>query len=329
MDVWQVLQGTVQQQRAWTFGLQEAAALPAPAATETDEGTLPAGPTRCPSMQPADAAAAPAAHAESTNVDLQSLVEPCVSSREPRSIKDGVNFISCSAGHQHSAAAAEGGFVFTWGSNDRSQLGCDTSTNQPVAVHILSPAAEASADQTRMCSTSGQRSKSNSTAAAGTSGDGSRSASTRAMLNKLDSLKQLGSTVKLPPSLMASLLQQRELELTEAREQQEQQALLLQELLQHPELGQQQQLAGKPPALEPGAAQATAHLAVLSGMHATPGNAQKQQQRQQQDETRPQALVVYQLHLGQAVRSVACGAHHTLAALASSGLVSKHSPLLR
>jgi hypothetical protein len=39
--------------------------------------------------------------------------------------------------------------------------------------------------------------------------------------------------------------------------------------------------------------------------------------------------VVYQLHLGQAVRSVACGAHHTLAALASSGLVSKHSPLLR
>jgi alpha-tubulin suppressor-like RCC1 family protein len=324
MDVWQVLQGTVQQQRAWTFGLQEPAALPAPAATEPDEAP-PAGQhdllKRSQSMQPADTAATAAGHAETASLDLQSLVEPCVSSREPRSIKDGVNFVSCSAGHQHSAAAAEGGYVFTWGSNDRGQLGCDTSANQPVAVHILTPAAQTSADKTRTCSTSGQRSNSNSTAAAGASGDGSVAASGRAMLTKLDSLKQLGSTVKLPPSLMSSLLQQRELEMAEAREQQEQQALLLQELLQHPELGQQQQLAGKPHAPEPGAAQAAAHMAVLSGIHTTPGSAH-QQQRQQQDETRPQALVVYQLHLGQAVRSVACGAHHTLAALALSGLVS-------
>jgi hypothetical protein len=140
------------------------------------------------------------------------------------------------------------------------------------------------------------------------------------MLHKLDSLKQLGAAVKLPSSLMSALQQLRQQERDEATEQQEQQQLLLQELLQHPELGQQQQLAGRPPAPQPSAAQAAAHNAVLSGISS---GVLKQQQRQQQQEGRPQALPIYQVHLGQAVRSVACGAHHTLAALASSGLVSQ------
>jgi hypothetical protein len=235
-----------------------------------------------------------------------------------------VQFISCAAGHQHSAAAAEGGYVFTWGSNDKGQLGCDTSIQQPVAIHVLDSPELAAGLQ---YSSSGAAGSSPNTAAdAGTGAAAASSfqpSNSRAMLNKLDSLKQLGSTIRLPSSLMATLQQQRQRERDDSIEQQEQQQLLLQELLQHPGLEQQQQLSGRPPAPQPGITQAAARMAVMSGISSG-------LQHQQQQEGRPQALAVYHLHLGQAVRSVACGAHHTLAALASSGLVSiPHSPLSR
>lgn len=317
MEVWQVLQGLVQQQRVWTFGLQVPATLPAPASETAVEAPADSGVARQTSQaRPGSAMSLQAtAAAQEPGPDIQTLVEPCVSSREPQSIKDGVKFIRCAAGHQHSAAAAEGGYVFTWGSNDKGQLGCDTSTQQPVAVHLLS---SPELDAGMICSSSGAAS---SSACAGTDAGtgaamfGSQPTISRVMLNKLDSLKQLGSTVRLPPGLMATLQQQHQPGRDEANKQQEQQQLLLQELLQHPGREQQQQLEGRPPAPQPGAAQAAAHKAVLLGISSG-------LQRQQQQEGRPQALAVYQLHLGQAVRSVACGAHHTLAALASSGLVS-------
>lgn len=319
MEVWQVLQGLVQQRRVWTFGMQTPAALPAPpppaaadpAAEEASGLARQCQQFSTPHFQPPP----PAQQAAAQLPDVQSLVEPCISSREPESIKDGVSFVSCAAGHQHSAAAAEGGYVFTWGSNDKGQLGCDTSTQQPVVVHVLSTAAE----EVEGAGLSSSSSGGNVGTAAPTSASSSAAAScSRPMLHKLDSLKQLGAAVKLPSSLMAALQQLRQHERDEATEQHEQQQLLLQELLQHPELGQQQQLAGRPHALQHSAAQAAAHAAVLSGI-----SSGVLQQRQQQQEGRPQALAVYEVHLGQAVRSVACGAHHTLAALASSGLVSR------
>lgn len=323
MEVWQVLQGIVQQQRVWTFGMQAPAALPAPADTTEDEQD-PTGFVRQPSQLQLDYSGPypqPTAAAQVPVPDIQSVVEPCISSKEPQSIKDGVRFTSCAAGHQHSAAVAEGGYVFTWGSNDQGQLGCDTSAQQPVAIHVLSsPQLDAGLNlSTSSCGTAGSScsgaadARACTTGAAGGEATSSLSGS-RAMLHKLDSLKQLSSTVRLPPSLMATLQQQRKRERDAEAEQQEQQQLLLQELLQHPELGQQQQLAGKLPAPQPSTAQAAAHMAVLSGI----SSGMRQQQLQ---ESRPQALAVYQLNLGQAVRSVACGAHHTLAALASSGLV--------
>ena len=312
MDIWQVLQGVVHQQRVWTFGLQAPTVLPAPAQDEhvADKPLAPSGAQSLQQARPVSALL-PAAAAPSVNV--QELVEPCISCREPYSVKDGVRFISCAAGHQHSAAAAEGGCVYTWGSNDKGQLGCDTNVQQPVAVHVLStPELNLSAS----CSAAGTHSSTDSSTGP------AHTAGSRAMLNKLDSLKLLGSTVKLPPSLLASLQQQRQKEREDASEHQQQQRMLLQELLQHPELGQQQQLAGRPPAPQPSAAQAAAHMAVLSGISSSNTVMESGKQAQQLAAGRPQALVVYQLHLGQAVRSVACGAHHTLAALASSGLVS-------
>lgn len=316
MEVWQVLQGLVQQRRVWTFGMQTPAALPAPpppAAADTAAEEDPAGLARqfsSPHLQPPPSAQLP---------DVQGLVEPCISSREPQSIKDGVRFVSCAAGHHHSAAAAEGGYVFTWGSNDKGQLGCDTSTQQPVVVHVLSTAAEEVQGAGLSTSSNGGNV---GTAAPTSAGSSTAASCSRAMLHKLDSLKQLGAALKLPSSLTAALQQLRQQERDEATEQHEQQQLLLQELLQHPELGQQQQLAGRSPALQPSAAQVTAHAAVLSGI-----SSGVLQQRQQQQEGRPQALAVYEVHLGQPVRSVACGAHHTLAALATSGLVSPRSCL--
>lgn len=304
--------------------MQAPAALPAPLADTTEDESDPTGLLRQPSQLRPHSPAYPqtTAAAQFPAPHIQSLVEPCISSREPQSIKEGVKFTSCAAGHQHSAAVADGGYVFTWGSNDKGQLGCDTNTQQPVAIHVLSsPELDAGLALSSCSSTAGSTSsgaadtRARATGAAAGGVAASSLSGSRAMLHKLDSLKQLGSTVKLPPSLMATLQQQRQRERDAAAEHQEQQQLLLQELLQHPELGQQQQLAGKPPAIQPSAVQAAAHMAVLSGISS--GMCQQQQQ-----ESRPQALAVYQLNLGQAVRSVACGAHHTLAALASSGLVS-------
>lgn len=44
---------------------------------------------------------------------------------------------SPAVGHGHSAAAAEGGYVYTWGSNSHGQLGCEAGT-PPVVSHALS-----------------------------------------------------------------------------------------------------------------------------------------------------------------------------------------------
>lgn len=307
MDVWQVLQGSVQQQRVWTFGMQVPATLPAPPSTESNTASAAPEPTLG-RLQSASSPAAAAPAAEAT--DIHSLVQPCISSREPQSVKDGVRFTCCAAGQQHSAAAAEGGYVYTWGSNDKGQLGCDTATQNPVALHVLDTPESAA-----IHAISSEQHTSTSSAPAAT-----QASSTHAIHSRIDSLKLLGSTVKLPPSLMSGLQQQRQREQESAAEQEEQQQLLLQELLAHPQLEQQQQLAGRAPAPQPSAAQAAAHKAVLSGLSSSSTLHQPQQQEHQ---GRPQALAVYQLHLGQAVRSIACGAHHTVAALASSGLVSR------
>lgn len=334
LDLWQVLQGLVLQQRVWTFGLQTPAALQAPPAADAETvseqqpaGTTASAPVANPTLTP------PAATAATPNTPdaIESLVQPCTTSSEPQSVKHGVRFTCCSAGHQHSAAAAEGGYVYTWGSNNWGQLGCDTCTEQPVAIHVLSTPPSTAADPAKSGGHTGGSSSSTapkagtvSSKSCGAVSQGSSAgaaAATRAMLSKLDSLKLLGSTVNLPPSLMAGLQQERQRKLQAAQELQEQQQLLLQDILQHPELGQQPQLAGKPVAPQPGAAKAAAHAAVLSGISSSSSAAIQLPHNQQQD-ARPQALAVYRLHLGQAVRCIACGAHHTLAALASSGLVS-------
>lgn len=303
MDVWQVLQGSVQQQRVWTFGMQMPATLPASPSTESN--TASAAPDSTGGrLQSASSPAAAAPAAEAT--DIHSVVQPCISSREPQSVKDGVRFTCCAAGQQHSAAAAEGGYVYTWGSNDKGQLGCDTATQNPVALHVLDTLESAV-----IHAISSEQHTSTSAPAA------TQAPSTHAIYSRMDSLKLLGSTVKLPPSLISGLQQQRQREQESAAEQQQ---LLLQELLAHPQLEQQQQLAGRTPAPQPSAAQAAAHKAVLSGLSTS---SMQHQPQQQAHPSRPQALAVYQLHLGQAVRSIACGAHHTLAALASSGLVRR------
>jgi alpha-tubulin suppressor-like RCC1 family protein len=224
------------------------------------------------------------------------------------SIKEGVHFSSCAAGQQHTAAATDGGLVFVFGSNDKGQLGCDTSTQAPVAVHVLSAPALPARSSTR-----GQPAAHAQppvpAAAAGYS--------------KSDSLEQLANAMKLPPSLTASLAQQRHLEQQAATEQQQ---LLLAELLSQQQLGQQQQLASaKRTGCQPAAACAAAHVAVAAGIsHGTRSTQQLPQQQEQQQQQ--QVLCVYRLNLGAAVCCIACGSHHTLAALASSGLVSQCWP---
>jgi hypothetical protein len=80
MDIWEVLQGRVQQQRVWTFGKQ----APAAAAAADGEEAL-------------DAADDPDAF-QAAAIASAAAAAPRISSQEPLSIRDGVRFTACAAG---------------------------------------------------------------------------------------------------------------------------------------------------------------------------------------------------------------------------------------
>jgi hypothetical protein len=115
LRVWEVLSGSVQQRRVWTFGRE--------AAAPDDAGV---------NFTANAAAAAPAGAA-------------AVSSSEPLSIRSGIVFTSCAAGRAHGAAADATGHVFTWGSNSRGQCGVQQGA-QPIAIHALPSPPAAAAD---------------------------------------------------------------------------------------------------------------------------------------------------------------------------------------
>ena len=212
---------------------------------------------------------------------------------EPLSLRDGVAFVSAAAGRAHGAAADAAGHVYTWGANDRRQCGVDDGQQAPAVTHALllaAPAAEESGSggdgDGGACSGSGR----------GSGGDDGGGGGSSRRLTKLDSLSALASSVRLPPSLLATLRAQQEREARRAT--------------REAEVGIGTGGGG------------TGKLVAAAAGGSPSGAAQQQQQAAAAGAQGPELLHVYRLSIGQAVTMVACGGAHTLAALRSGGLLA-------
>ncbi|KAG2448846.1 hypothetical protein HYH02_006197 [Chlamydomonas schloesseri] len=115
MDVWKVLDGGCPQQRAWTFGsaavTNAAAALAALTSVDSESGTA--------------ARVAGASGGET------------YTSPQPLAVLSGVVFKHVTAGSHHAAAVSEDGRLYLWGSDSRGQLGRGWAAAQHVACHPL------------------------------------------------------------------------------------------------------------------------------------------------------------------------------------------------
>jgi hypothetical protein len=359
MDIWQVLQGSVQQQRVWTMGKQQLAApaLPAPLPGNLSAGSA----TQDRQCHTSSCYDCPALRTKSSKFEVQppppqqqqqrrrqssagnAVIEDgcitnnqygnnatifaesleaaaiagadlpqscCISSCQPVSIKDGVRFISCSAGHQHSAAVADNGFVYVWGSNDHGQCGVDTQSQPPVALHLLHKPddniIERAASPPTTCCQSCARVMPQSPAG--------RS------YRKTDSLTAVARDTKLPASLLNALVQQHQRDMQEAQDLQ--QVAVERDLLLAPQdslsacNSKQPQQHQQHRVMADEALGQAATCKVLGHQPLDPPALRSPPQQA------APVLAIYRLPLGQAVKMVACGGKHTIAALAASGLVT-------
>lgn len=127
MSLWHVLRGSVPQQRVWTCGKQ-VPALQAPSLQLSQQ------------RQPVHLDAPQHWEQQSPQKQLLASAAPqwtvCMSSTVPLSLRDGVRFTCAAAGWRHGAAAADGGYVYTWGCNEVGQCGVEPGT-QPAVLHAL------------------------------------------------------------------------------------------------------------------------------------------------------------------------------------------------
>eukprot|EP00879_Flechtneria_rotunda_P017520 GHRR01018369.1.p1 GENE.GHRR01018369.1~~GHRR01018369.1.p1 ORF type:complete len:507 (+),score=201.90 GHRR01018369.1:279-1799(+) len=365
MNIWQVLQGSVQQQRVSTFGRQQwqtdRATAPKPAvghAAHQGPGTASKDDTARAYQQQLQqetgilvqsTAKAKTAAADTPAGHISSF---CMSSSEPFSIKNGVRFISCAAGHQHSAAAAEGGYVFTWGCADKGQCGVDPETDMPIAIHMLQQQISGAGHVAGIgaAATAAAAAASTALAAAATKGPVCAAASCSKIpvtavhcsdccspqnkmysqtagsrnVKKIESLIALAGNMNLPDSLITGLVIQRKKELEEQEEQQTQDQQVLEEQLQL----QHDQAASMALFAAAAGTADTFSSNVLQPGHNWHGTTQQLNAKHRWQQHQPHhsysgpGLAVYRLNVGQQVHSVACGARHTLVALASSGLMA-------
>lgn len=242
-------------------------------------------------------------------------------------------------GPEHSAAAAEGGWLYCWGSNDKGQLGCGWGA-APTTTHTLpdpAPAPNSSSSSNRPDGAAASWEVATVGGAGSTSkvaGDGSSLvtggainisgstvcigggtvngsmlaatlASTARTMHKLDSFDVLTSTVKLTPELQQQLAREHAQQVAARQEQQ-----LKEEAAKA--AAQQQHLSEK---LAQRSKRGVSRL--LGGDQDAPVNPGQPSVNDGQ----PQ-LQVYRFCLGQAVHMLACGGKHTLAALVGGGLLA-------
>ncbi|KAG2501222.1 hypothetical protein HYH03_001033 [Edaphochlamys debaryana] len=122
MDVWRVLEGGCPQQRAWTFGaaaVTNAAAVAAAMSMPGGEAGLSKGAVPGLGMNPEEGGGM------------------TYTSPQPLALLNGIVFKSVAAGSHHGAAVSEEGQLYVWGSDSRGQLGRGWQSVQHVACHPL------------------------------------------------------------------------------------------------------------------------------------------------------------------------------------------------
>jgi len=298
MDLGQVLRGRVDQQRVWTFG---GAAGVGGAVTQPRE-PLPilngvsftgcsAGARGCGGPARACTCMAGASRVWWLHPEQAGM--------------EGIHPGSCAdacAGHRHSAAAADGGYVFVWGSNDLGQLGtagdgtgvaaadacCHGSQGEPVqepSPHAQDPSPQPpSPPQQPVATHDLDRYQAPGGAAAGPwRSPGPAGPSGHGMQAHTGSMHSLAASVKLPADLSAALWRE--------------------------------ECAAPACAIgEQGAASAVSSArSSRSTSGSSAGSHARHQQRQQEQ------LQVFRLRMPQPVQKVACGGAHTLVSLAGAG----------